>query len=97
MTLKREDVIHVANLARLQLASDEIEPILRDLAQIIDYVAELSALDTSSVPPTSQLAVELAPFRADVPAPGLPADVALAEAPRRSESSFAVPAFVEEP
>ena len=97
MTLKREDVIHVAKLARLELEDDEIEPMLRDLGQILDYVAELSALDTSAVPPTAQVAVQRAPLREDSLQPGLSPEVALAEAPRHSELGFAVPAFVEEP
>ena len=97
MTLKREDVVHVAKLARLELASDEVEPMLRDLAQILDYVAELSALDTSAVAPTAQIAVQQAPLRDDTLRQGLSPELALSEAPRRAELGFAVPAFVDEP
>lgn len=97
MTLKREDVVHVAKLARLELTSDEIEPMLRDLGKILEYVAELSSLDTSDVPPTAQVAAPRAPLREDDLVPGLAPEQALAEAPRRAEHGFAVPAFVEEP
>lgn len=96
MAISREDVLHVAKLARLQLSSEEVEPLQRDLNQIIGYVGELAALDTSGVPPTAQVAVPAAPFRQDDQRPGLPPELALAEAPRSAEAGFAVPAFVEE-
>jgi aspartyl-tRNA(Asn)/glutamyl-tRNA(Gln) amidotransferase subunit C len=96
MAISRQDVLHVAQLARLELGDDEVERMIRDLGGILDYVAQLGELDTSQVPATAQIAVEGAPLRADEPARGLSADEALAEAPRTSDGSFAVPAFVDE-
>lgn len=96
MAISREDVLHVAKLARLQLSPEEVAPLQRDLDQIICYVGELTALDTTGVLPTSQVVVPVAPFREDEQRPGLASELALAEAPRSAESGFAVPAFVEE-
>jgi aspartyl-tRNA(Asn)/glutamyl-tRNA(Gln) amidotransferase subunit C len=96
MAITRDDVLHVAKLARLELAEHEIERMTADLEKILGHVTQLEELDTSSVPPTAQVAVQAAPLRADVVEPGLPAEAALREAPRHAGSGFAVPAFVEE-
>ncbi len=96
MPITRDDVIHVARLARLELSEAEIERMVRDLGTILEHVAELSAVDTSGVAPTAYLAVEAAPLRADVVVPGVDRELALAEAPRHEGGGFAVPAFVDE-
>ncbi|HYO97429.1 MAG TPA: Asp-tRNA(Asn)/Glu-tRNA(Gln) amidotransferase subunit GatC [Polyangiaceae bacterium] len=96
MAITRETVLHVARLARLDLADDEVELMQRDMSNILQYVATLSELDTSEVPETSQVAEEGAPMRADQVRPGVPTEQALAQAPRIAEGSFAVPAFVDE-
>ncbi|HLV21192.1 MAG TPA: Asp-tRNA(Asn)/Glu-tRNA(Gln) amidotransferase subunit GatC [Polyangiaceae bacterium] len=96
MAISRDDVLHVARLARLELSEAEITSMQRDLSQIVDYMAKLGELDTDGVPPTAQVAVEQAPLRDDAVRPGLTAEQALGEAPRRVESGFAVPGFVEE-
>lgn len=89
-------MLHVARLARLELAQDEIERLASDLAKILDHVAQLSELSTEGVPETAHVAAERAPLRDDQRAPGLEAGQALAEAPRRVDGAFAVPAFVED-
>ena len=94
--LSKHDVVHVAKLARLDLGDAEIEPLLGELGKILDHVAMLAELDTENVPPTAQVAVERLPVREDAVVPGLPAETALAEAPRSAGGAFAVPAFVEE-
>jgi aspartyl-tRNA(Asn)/glutamyl-tRNA(Gln) amidotransferase subunit C len=96
MAITRETVLHVARLARLDLSEDEVEHMKRDLSSILDYVEELSLLDTSQVPETAHVAVDAAPLRKDQRKPGVPTEVALAESPRSSASGFAVPAFVDE-
>jgi aspartyl-tRNA(Asn)/glutamyl-tRNA(Gln) amidotransferase subunit C len=96
MAITRDNVLHVAKLARLELSEAEIDRMQRDLDGILKYVDQLSELDTTSVPATTQVAVVAAPFRQDTPLPSLPHDVALAEAPRSSADGFAVPAFVDE-
>jgi aspartyl-tRNA(Asn)/glutamyl-tRNA(Gln) amidotransferase subunit C len=96
MAITRETVLHVARLARLDLDEAEVEHMKRDLSSILEYVEELSALDTAGVPETSHVAVDAAPLRADVRAPGVPNELAMREAPRSSGGAFAVPAFVDE-
>ena len=95
MAITRQDVLHVAKLARLELTDAEVERMVKDLGGILDHVAELSRLDTSGVEPTATVAVSAAPFRPDTVEPGVPTETALAEAPRHAGGGFAVPAFVE--
>jgi aspartyl-tRNA(Asn)/glutamyl-tRNA(Gln) amidotransferase subunit C len=54
-TLKREDVLRIAELARLELTADELDLFTRQLGDILTYVEQIRALDTSGVPPTSQV------------------------------------------
>jgi aspartyl-tRNA(Asn)/glutamyl-tRNA(Gln) amidotransferase subunit C len=96
MSITRDQVLHVANLAKLRLSSEEVDRIGGDLAKILDYVTLLSELDTTDVPPTAHVAVESAPLREDVARVLLDTEETLAEAPRRLEDGFAVPAFVDE-
>lgn len=96
MAITRDDVLHVAKLGRLQLAEDEIDRMRIDLERILGYVAQLNELDTSTIPPTAHVFVDVAPLRADVVHEGLSTEAALAEAPRHRDSAFAVPAFVDE-
>jgi aspartyl-tRNA(Asn)/glutamyl-tRNA(Gln) amidotransferase subunit C len=96
MAITRETVLHVARLARLDLAEDEVERMQRDLDRILDYVEELKVLDTSQVAETAHAAVDAAPLREDAVRPGVPNERAMAEAPRSSGGAFAVPAFVDE-
>jgi len=96
MAITRETVLHVAKLARLDLAEGEVERMQRDLDRILKYVEQLSTLDTTGIPETAHVAVEAAPLRADERQPGVPNDIALAQAPRSAGGAFAVPAFVEE-
>jgi aspartyl-tRNA(Asn)/glutamyl-tRNA(Gln) amidotransferase subunit C len=96
MAITRETVLHVAKLARLELGESEVERMQRDLGGILDYIALLSELDTEGVPETAHVAVAGMPFRDDRPVPGLPNEIALLEAPRKVDGSFAVPGFVDE-
>ena len=54
-TLKREDVQRIAELARLELSADELELFTRQLGDILTYVEQIRALDTTGVAPTSQV------------------------------------------
>ena len=96
MAITRDNVLHVAKLARLELSETEIDRMQRDLDRILEYVNQLSELDTSNVPATTQVAVVAAPFRSDAERPSIPHDIALSQAPRSSSDGFAVPAFVDE-
>jgi aspartyl-tRNA(Asn)/glutamyl-tRNA(Gln) amidotransferase subunit C len=96
MAITRDNVLHVAKLARLELSEAEIDKMQRDLDGILEYVNQLSELDTKDVAATTQVAVVAAPFRGDVPVPSLSHDLALGQAPRSNSDGFAVPAFVDE-
>jgi len=96
LAITRETVLHVARLARLELAADEVERMQEDLGKILGYVGELDGLAIDGVPETAHVAAERAPLREDAPAASLDTETALGEAPRRVESSFAVPGFVDE-
>jgi aspartyl-tRNA(Asn)/glutamyl-tRNA(Gln) amidotransferase subunit C len=96
-SIDRTAVAHVAQLASLSLSDAEAEHLTKDLAAILRYVDELSALDTSSVPATAQVnaGAPLVARRSDDVLPGLTHAEALSQAPRSADGGFAVPAFVE--
>lgn len=96
MTITREDVLHVARLARLELDDAETSHLMQDLRRILDYVQQLSELDTQDVVPTAQVSVERAPLRKDRVVPGVSRELALGQAPRTGDGGFAVPGFVED-
>jgi aspartyl-tRNA(Asn)/glutamyl-tRNA(Gln) amidotransferase subunit C len=93
------DVERVAELAHLELAPEEIEPMLRDLNAILDYVAELNQLDTSGIEPLAQVgelenAVIPQP-RPDVVVPSLQRAEVMAQAPETDGAFFKVPKVIE--
>jgi aspartyl-tRNA(Asn)/glutamyl-tRNA(Gln) amidotransferase subunit C len=93
--VSEKEVRHVAALARLTLAPDEVARMQRDLSSILGYVEKLSELDTKDTPPTAH-AVELpTKFRSDDPRPGLPVEKSLANAPERLGDGFGVPKIIE--
>jgi len=87
----RDEVLHVARLARLALSEDEIEPMARELSAVLDHVATISELDLDGVPPTSHVVEVTGGLRDDVARPSLPREVALAQAPDASDEGFLVP------
>lgn len=93
--LTRDQVLHVAKLAALELQPQELDPLVGQLADIVAYVDSLSALDVSGVEPTLH-AVELSPpMRSDEVTPSLPRAQALAAAPATEAGGFAVPKVLE--
>ena len=92
MAITRADVLHVARLARLALREDEIERLQGQLNAILDAVGKVSELDLSDVPPTSHPLALVNVFAPDEPAPSLPLEDALANAPEREGDFFRVPA-----
>jgi aspartyl-tRNA(Asn)/glutamyl-tRNA(Gln) amidotransferase subunit C len=89
--IDREQVLHVARLARLQLNDDEVERMTGELSNILDHVERIGALDLEGVPPTSHVVEVANALRADEPRPCLPREVALANAPATAEGGFLVP------
>jgi aspartyl-tRNA(Asn)/glutamyl-tRNA(Gln) amidotransferase subunit C len=89
--IDREEVLHVALLARLALSEEELEPMARELSAVLDHVARIAELDLSNVPPTSHVVEVTGALRADVPRPCLPRELALDQAPAVSGEGFLVP------
>jgi aspartyl-tRNA(Asn)/glutamyl-tRNA(Gln) amidotransferase subunit C len=89
--ISREEVLHVARLARLELSEQEIEPMARELSAVLDHVARIKELDLADVEPTSHVVELTSALREDVVRPCLPREVALAQAPAVSDDGFLVP------
>ncbi len=89
--IDRDEVLHVARLARLRLAEEEIEPMARELSAVLDHVARIGELDLDDVPVTTHVAELTGRLRADEPHPCLPREVVLAQAPAVSGDGFLVP------
>ncbi len=93
-TLSRDEVVHVAHLARLGLTEAELTRLESQLNHILDQYAKLAELDTDAIAPTAQT-IELANIlRDDVVTPSLPAEAALANAPERQGDFIVVPAIM---
>jgi aspartyl-tRNA(Asn)/glutamyl-tRNA(Gln) amidotransferase subunit C len=94
--LSRDDVAHVAHLARLGLTDAELARLQGQLNHILDQYAVLAGLDTDHIAPTAQT-IELENIlRDDVVTPGLTAEEALAGAPERAGDHFVVPGIIAE-
>jgi aspartyl-tRNA(Asn)/glutamyl-tRNA(Gln) amidotransferase subunit C len=92
--LTREDVEHVAYLARLGLTPDELARLEGQLNHILDQYAKLAELDTDAIPPTAQT-IELENIlRDDVARPSMAPEDVLANAPQRDGDFFVVPAIL---
>jgi aspartyl-tRNA(Asn)/glutamyl-tRNA(Gln) amidotransferase subunit C len=89
--IDRDEVLHVARLARLALEEDELEPMARELSAVLDHVAKIGELDLDEVPPTSHVVELTGRLRPDEPRPCFPREVVLAQAPAVSEDGFLVP------
>ncbi|HDI60902.1 MAG TPA: Asp-tRNA(Asn)/Glu-tRNA(Gln) amidotransferase subunit GatC [Desulfobacteraceae bacterium] len=94
MSITRQDVIHVANLARLELDPAVIDDHVARLTEILEYVAKLNEVDTGGVEPTSHASEHTNAFREDVARPGLAPEHALRNAPESEEQQFVVPKIV---
>jgi aspartyl-tRNA(Asn)/glutamyl-tRNA(Gln) amidotransferase subunit C len=90
--LSREEVLHVARLARLELTEDEIERLSGELSKVLDHIETISELgDLADVEPTSHVVTLENALRADEPRPSLPVEVALESAPDAALGGFRVP------
>jgi aspartyl-tRNA(Asn)/glutamyl-tRNA(Gln) amidotransferase subunit C len=91
MAIAREEVLHVADLARLALTEEEIERLGDQLGAILEAVGKVAELDLSGVEPTSHPLDLANVWAADEPLPSLALEDALANAPDRERSFFRVP------
>ncbi|MFQ5532394.1 MAG: Asp-tRNA(Asn)/Glu-tRNA(Gln) amidotransferase subunit GatC [Candidatus Methylomirabilales bacterium] len=96
MKITREEVEHVARLARLGLSEEERERMRAQLDAILTYIDKLNQLDTTEVEPTSHVIPITNVFREDKIWTSLSQDEALANAPDRQEAFFRVPRILEE-
>ncbi len=94
MKISKEEVIHVADLARIELDEAAVEKFSHQLGAILEYVDTLNQLDTSGVTPTSHAIFLSNAFREDVVHEHLPVDVALSNAPDKDEATFLVPRII---
>lgn len=96
--ITRDDVAHVARLARLALTDDELDLFTGQLAAVLDHARDVESLDVGDVEPTAHPLPLKNVLRPDVPVPSLERDEVLAVAPSVEDDRFAVPPILgEEP
>ena len=93
MAISRDEVLHVARLARLALTDDEVERLTGELGAILDAVGVVAELDLTEVEPTSHPLDLVNVWADDEPEPSLPLEDALANAPEAEDGLFRVPAW----
>ena len=89
--IDRAQVLHVARLARLELAEGEVETMSRELSAVLGHIEKIGELSLDDVEPTSHVIDVVNALRADEPRPSLPREVALASAPEVVDDGFGVP------
>ncbi|MBI5266109.1 MAG: Asp-tRNA(Asn)/Glu-tRNA(Gln) amidotransferase subunit GatC [candidate division Zixibacteria bacterium] len=94
MPLSKEQVEHIAKLARLNLTPAEIEKYTHELTVILSYIDQLQTVNTEGVEVQNQFITAENVFREDVPEPSLPRSEALRNAPDRDEEYFHVPRVI---
>ena len=93
MAISRDEVLHVARLARLALTDEEVERLTVELGQILEAVGVVSELDLADVPPTSHPLDLVNVWAEDVPHESLPLADVLTNAPEAEDGLFRVPAW----
>ncbi len=95
MALSRDDVRHVAELARLEFSEEEEARLAEEMSRILDYAEKLDELDTSGVPPMSHVLDVTNVFRDDEIASHIDQEQALAPAPEADDEYFQVPPVIQ--
>ena len=95
-SISRDDVVHVAKLARLDLTEEELELFTPQLAAVLDHAADVEALDVADVPPTAHPYPLRNVFRHDEIRPSLDRDEVLGQAPAVEDRRFKVPPILGE-
>ena len=96
MSLTKEQVEHIANLARLELSAEEISRYRQQLSAILEFFDQLQAVNTDDIPPTSGVQPSQSKLRTDNPQPGLELDEILSNAPKAKDRQFQIPPVFEE-
>jgi aspartyl-tRNA(Asn)/glutamyl-tRNA(Gln) amidotransferase subunit C len=89
--IDRDQVLHVARLARLELTEKEVARMSRELSDVLGHIEKIGELDLVGVPPTTHVVEVPTALRPDEPEPSLPREVALANAPAVADGGFLVP------
>ena len=89
--IDREQVLHVARLARLRLSDDEVERMSSELSTILDHIEKIGELDLDDVEPTSHVVEVENVLRPDEPRPSWPRERVVEQAPDAAEGGFRVP------
>jgi aspartyl-tRNA(Asn)/glutamyl-tRNA(Gln) amidotransferase subunit C len=95
MRLSREEVEHIARLARLDLAEDELTRYQEQLSAILEYAQSLQAVETGEIEPTSSVLPPRSVLRADEPGAVFSAEELFANAPDMQDNQFKVPPVFE--
>lgn len=96
MSITRDEVAHLARLARLRLSEEELDRLAPQLDVIVSSMARIGEVATPDVPPTSHPLPLTNVFRSDEVRPGLASEEALAQAPAVEEGRFQVPRILDE-
>ena len=92
MSLSRDQVLHVARLARLELTEEEVGTFVEELSHVLGHIETIGELgDMDDVAPTSHVVAVENALRADEPRPSLPREKALESAPDAAQGGFRVP------
>ena len=94
MSISREEVRHVARLARLDLEDAVLDTMAEQLGSILDYMETLNRIDTDGIAPTAHAVALTTPLRPDERHAHLNREAALANAPERDDDSFLVPKVI---
>ena len=94
MKITKNEVLHVADLARLDLDEESIDRFAGQIGEILEYVDTLNKIDTKGITPTSHAIFLSNAFRNDEERQHLDPDVALANAPEKEDGGFIVPKVV---
>ena len=89
--IDRDQVLHVAKLARLKVTDVEVDRMAEELSKILEHVETMNELDLEGVEPTSHVVDLTNVLREDVPRDGLDKETALAQAPDAADGGFRVP------
>ncbi|UOQ44076.1 Asp-tRNA(Asn)/Glu-tRNA(Gln) amidotransferase subunit GatC [Halobacillus salinarum] len=93
--ISKEEVVHVAHLARLAISEDEADMFTKQLDDIITYAEQLNELDTEGVEPTTHVLDLKNVLRKDEPKNWISKDEALKNAPKQQDGQFKVPSVLE--
>lgn len=95
MKITKQEVTHVAYLARLHFSEEEKEKFTTQLNKILEYMDQLGKLDTSQIEPTFHAVAQTNVFREDVVQPSISQELSLSNAPDRDRGFFRVPKIID--